>query len=207
VDTFERHNPREEGEQMSRLIVKALAAPLLMLAVAAPLAAQQESSWELRLGGGAGAPIGDFNESFNIGWHLVGAVAYTVPRTPLALQVDASYAEYGQNVTSLDARQAMFHGTADLMYQFRSTKTAIEPYVIGGGGVYYLDPKGADTQGIDSRTEFGLNAGAGVTWKTQQFGLFFESRFPPVIDGRDTKDRDTKDLQFNNFTVGVSFAM
>jgi outer membrane protein with beta-barrel domain len=186
---------------MSRLIMRIATLPLVMLALAGPLAAQH-SGFELRLGGGVGAPIGDFNQSFNVGWHALGAMTYSLPRVPLGLQVDASYAEYGDALALVDMKQSMFHATGDLLYQFRLANTALEPYVIGGGGVYYLDPKGRDAAGLASRTKFGVNAGLGLTFKAKETGIFFESRFHDVVDGQGTKD-----LQFNNFTVGFRVAM
>jgi hypothetical protein len=47
-----------------------------------------------------------------------------------------------------------------------------------------------------------VNAGAGLNFKARQLGLFLESRFHDVINGRDPKD-----LQFNNFTLGLRVGM
>jgi opacity protein-like surface antigen len=57
------------------------------------------------------------------------------------------------------------------------------PYLIAGGGVYNIDPRGRDAAGLDSRTEFGFNLGAGVAFDAGRMTLFVESRFHDVLDG------------------------
>jgi Outer membrane protein beta-barrel domain len=183
-----------------RRVLQALAVTLLV--GAGSLAAQQKSGWELAAGGGAGLPIGEFNDAFDAGWHATGAVSYMLSDLPLAFQVDATYAQYG-DATPLDLKERLFYGTANLLYQFRLSQTVLEPYAIGGGGVYNIDPQGADAAGLSTKTKFGVNAGLGLMFRmTPVAGVFFESRFHDVIDGRGTKD-----MQFNNFTLGARFGM
>jgi len=75
--------------------------------------------------------------------------------------------------------------------------------VIGGAGVYNLDPQGADAAGLPTRTKFGVNGGVGLMFRaTPVAGVFFESRFHEVVNGRGTED-----MQFNNFTLGARFGI
>jgi len=182
-----------------RRVLRALV--IAMVGAALPLAAQQRADWELSVGAGAGAPIGDFNDGFDIGWHGLGAVSYAFPNLPLALQVDASYAEF-RDATPLDLKQTMFYGTGNILYQFRLSGTVLEPYVIGGGGVYHLDPGGQDAAGMSTRTKFGVNAGAGLSFRALNTGLFLESRFHNVFIGNGEGS-----TQFNNFSFGARFHM
>jgi opacity protein-like surface antigen len=184
-----------------RRVLQALA--LMTLAAAAPLAAQQQrSGWELAAGGGAGLPIGGFNDGFNVGWHALGAVSYSLTDMPLAFQFDGNYARFADE-SSLALHERVLYGTGNVIYQFRLSGTVLEPYAIGGAGVYNLDPQGKDAAGLATKTKFGVNAGLGLMFRmTRIQGIFFESRFHDVVNGRGTND-----LQFNNFTLGVRFAL
>jgi opacity protein-like surface antigen len=72
------------------------------------------------------------------------------------------------------------------------------PYLMGGGAIYYVDPAGPDGARLESRTQFGINVGAGLEFDAGQITVFLESRFHDVFDGLGTED-----LQFNNVTGGI----
>lgn len=181
-------------------VLQALA--VTMLATAAPLAAQQKSGWELAVGGGAGLPLGDFNDAFDIGWHALGAVSYSMKDLPLAFQFDGNFSRFADE-TSLNLHERVLYGTGNIIYQFRLSGTVLEPYAIGGAGVYNLDPQGNAAAGLDTRTKFGVNAGLGLMFRmTPIEGVYFESRFHEVVDGRGTSD-----MRFNNFTLGARFGL
>jgi len=179
-------------------VVRALT--MTTLVAGFPLLAQQRT-WEFSIGGGPGAPIGDFNDGFDIGWHGLGAVSYTLPNLPLAVQVEATYAQFA-DATPLDLKQRLFYGTGNLIYQFRLRQTVVEPYLIGGAGVYNLDPQGSDAVGAATKTRFGVNGGAGLSFQVATLGVFFESRIHNVFEGMGTSS-----MQFNNFTLGARFRM
>jgi outer membrane protein with beta-barrel domain len=173
-----------------------------LLAVVIPLTAQQKSGWEFAAGGGAGLPIGGFNDAFDIGWHATGAVSYTLQGLPLAFQVDMNYARFADE-SPFALYERLFYGTGNIVYQFRPNGTLLQPYVIGGAGVYNLDPQGADAAGLPTKTKFGVNGGLGLMFRaTPVAGVFFESRFHEVVNGRGTED-----MQFNNFTLGARFGI
>jgi len=183
-----------------RKVLQALAVTLLAAAV--PLTAQQKSGWEFAAGGGAGLPMGGFNDAFDIGWHATGAVSYSLKDLPLAFQVDMSYARFADE-TPFALYERLFYGTGNMIYQFRLSGTLLEPYAIGGAGVYNLDPQGADAAGLPTKTKFGVNAGLGLMFRaTPVAGIFFESRVHEVVNGRGTED-----MQFNNFTLGARFGI
>ena len=170
-----------------------------MLAAALPLQAQGQV--EFSLGGGVGVPAGDFNDGFKVGWHGLAAVSYTLPSAPLAFQVDGAFSRYNNETAAADLKENMIYGTGNIIYQIKVSEAArFLPYLIGGGGVYNIDPTGDDAAGLDSKTKFGLNGGAGVAIDAGRVNLFVESRFHNVLDGTGTSD-----LQFNNFTAGLRF--
>jgi len=179
------------------VIRKSLAALAMGLAVAAmPLQAQ---GWEVAAGAGAGIPLGDFNDGFKPGWHGLAAVSYTLPDIPLALQVDATYSRFADELAATNLKDNIIYGTGNLMYSFKVSETGgFLPYVIGGAGVYSIDPSGRDAQGLKTETKFGVNVGIGVAMNASFGKVFVESRLHNVIDATGPTD-----LQFNNFTAGL----
>jgi opacity protein-like surface antigen len=172
-----------------------------MLAAALPLQAQGWNQVEFSLGGGVGVPTGDFDDAFKVGWHGLAAVSYTVPNAPFAFQVDGAFSRFNDQAVGLNLKDNIIYGTGNLLYQIKVSKAArFLPYLIAGGGVYNIDPTGRDAAGLDSRTEFGFNVGAGVAIDAGKVNLFVESRFHDVLDGMGTSD-----LQFNNVTAGIRF--
>jgi opacity protein-like surface antigen len=172
-----------------------------MIVSALPLQAQASRQVEFSLGGGIGVPTGDFDDAFKVGWHGLAAASYSLPNAPLGFQIDGAYSSFQDEAAALNIKENMFYATGNVIYQIKvSEAAAFLPYLIGGGGVYNLAPTGSDAAGIDSRTELGLNLGAGVTVNAGRVGLFVESRFHNVFNGLETSD-----LQFNNVTAGLRF--
>ena len=171
------------------------------LAAALPLQAQGWKQVEFSLGGGVGVPTGDFDDAFKLGWHGLAAVSYTLPNAPLAFHVDGAFSRFNDEAAGVNLKDNILYGTGNLVYHIKVSETAAYlPYLIAGGGVYNIDPRGRDAAGLDSRTELGLNLGAGVAIDAGAVKLFVESRFHDVLDGLGTSD-----LQFNNFTAGLRF--
>jgi opacity protein-like surface antigen len=172
-----------------------------MMASALPLQAQGSRQVEFSLGGGIGIPTGDFDDAFKVGWHGLAGASYTLPNAPVAFQIDGAFSRFQDDAPVFNLKENMYYATGNVIYQIRVSEAAsFLPYLIGGGGVYNIDPTGRDAAGIDSRTEFGLNLGAGVTVTAGRVGLFVESRFHNVFNGLETSD-----LQFNNVTAGLRF--
>jgi Outer membrane protein beta-barrel domain len=186
---------------MSRMMRGCAALAIGMLA-GLPLRAQEAKGFSFAVGGGVGVPTGNFNDAFKLGWHGLAAVSYTLPSMPLAFQVDGAFSRFNDQTAALNLKDNIVYGTGNLKYQIKVSETAkFYPYLIGGGGVYNIDPTGQDAAGLNSKTEFGLNVGAGVTVNAGGVNLFVESRFHDVLNGLGSSD-----LQFNNFTAGLRFA-
>lgn len=185
-------------------IRKAIAAIVLgSIAVTVPVQAQDSKPVKFSLGGGVGIPTGDFDDAFQVGWQGVLAVSYTLANAPLSFQVEGALSRFHDDEPAANLKQNLYYGTGNLMYQIRiAGAPTVLPYVIGGGGIYYIDPTGSDGARLDSQTEFGFNLGAGVDIDAGQVNLFLESRFHDVLDGLGTSD-----LQFTNVTAGVRFGV
>jgi hypothetical protein len=154
---------------------------------------------EFAVGGGVSVPTGDFDDFFKLGWHGTAAVSFVSQNIPVGFQLDGTYSQFSDE-SSLDIKDQLIYGTGNVVYKFKtSEESRFRPYLIGGGGVYNLKPKGDDVaSGVGDQTKFGINAGAGFDFKAGAAGLFIEGRFHNVFtDGPDTK--------FIPITVGVRF--
>jgi hypothetical protein len=164
--------------------------------------AQEATAVEFGVGGGIDLPLGNFNDAAKMGFHGLGAVSFTPAAWPVGIQVDGNYAQFKDD-TPLDVKFQMIYGTANLVYKFKNAEgTRVQPYLIGGGGVYNFKVKGddvADVPGVDnSVTKFGLNAGAGFDFKAGSAALFVEGRFHNIFTEGDN-------TTFVPITVGVRF--
>lgn len=171
------------------------AVALVMLVAAVPLAAQQQAPIKVSLGAGLTVPQGDFNDGFKMGWGALGAVSYQPPALPVGFRVDLSMAQV-RDETPLDLKSEMFYGTGNILYEVEIRDVVLRPYLLGGGGVYWFNPRGEDAAGIESDTRFGLNVGAGLEVKPGRAGIFVESRLHHVF----VPDDDT---QFAAIVAGV----
>ena len=184
--------------------MRRLATGLLAVAVgvglsAARAEAQGATRFDFAVGGGVSVPTGDFDNAAKLGWHGTAAVRVFPQAMPVAFQVDGNFARLSDE-SALDISQQLIYGTGDVLYQFQtSEQTRFRPYLIGGVGVYNLDPKGNDVPAnASSQTKFGVNAGAGFDFKAGAASLFAEGRFHNVFT-------DAFDTQFIPLTVGVRF--
>ena len=175
-----------------------LGAVLMATAGAAPAAAQASFS----LGGGVTLPLGDFGDAAGTGFHGLAAVTFVPSGSPVGIQVDGMYQRLGVDddpvFGEIDADFQVIQGTANAVYTFTTAEeSTFHPYLIGGVGLYNMKLTGDDVpDGIDSETDFGINAGAGFDFRAGAVGLFVEGRFHNVF----TEGESTN---FIPITVGV----
>ena len=184
--------------------MRRLAMSVLGVLVGAGLAAtraeaQEATRFDFAVGGGVSVPTGNFDDAAKLGWHGTAAVRVLPQTLPVGFQVDGSFARLSDE-SALDISQQLIYGTGDVLYRFQTAETTrFRPYLIGGVGVYNLDPKGNDVPAnASSQTKFGVNAGAGFDFKAGAASLFAEGRFHNVFT-------DASDTQFVPITLGVRF--
>jgi opacity protein-like surface antigen len=173
----------------------ALAVPTLTL----PVQAQLPEPFKISLGTGIGLPLGRFDDGFKLGWHGSAAASYALPLSPVAFQVEGGFSRFNDDQAGTNLKQNLLYGTGAVVFYIGlpGVRTVL-PYLIGGGGIYYVDPAGRDGAGLESRTQFGVNVGAGLEFDVGRMNVFLESRFHDVFDGLGSQD-----LQFNNVTGGI----
>jgi hypothetical protein len=147
----------------------------------------------LTLGVGAGfsAPTGDaFDNAYDIGYNILGTVAFQQRPSPLGFRVDGMLNEFNLSGTSGKTRVWSITGNVVL-----SAANFMGPYLIGGAGFYGTStPLVVGTNQSDSH--LGLNVGAGFRFPLSGFDAFLEARWNRVGD---------TSIRFIPVTFGVLF--
>jgi len=143
-----------------------------------PAAAFANGGWMIDARGGVGLPMGDFGDEFKSGL-LIGVEASKMISPQFALGAEGSYVKNNPSDDNQAALDAFFGGPTDaeakLMHYGVHAKyilsskegSKVEPYLIGGGGLYNVKvqvtpPGGPDVS--DSSTKFGLRGGIGANF-------------------------------------------
>jgi len=190
---------------MKGLAKHVAALSLGVIAFAAPVQAQ--SPVQFSLGGSLGIPLGDFGDAAKMGWHALAGATFKPASLPVGIQIDGNYSQFSASDEALAAadlpedasvKTRLMFATANAVYSFKTAETSrLHPYLIGGLGVYNAKATGDDVpDGVESTTDFGINAGAGFNVAAGGASVFVEGRFHDVFtDGGST--------QFVPITVGV----
>jgi opacity protein-like surface antigen len=169
----------QEFKRMRKFLASATI--LAAIAAAAPVAqAQSQSAISYGVSGGLTLPIGNFGDFQGSGLNVQGHALYKPGSSALSFRGDLGvWTTSGQNSTfrgvPLKTEGTRFITVnANAIYNFEGAKDAtFVPYVIGGAGLY----NGNRQFG----TNFGINAGGGVTFKLASFDAFAEARLHNVF--------------------------
>ena len=171
---------------MSRLTIAvgSLVSVLCVAPIASPTAQIRP---HFGVGGGVTVPTGDHHGDslgvgFNNGWQAMALVDFALPRSPIGMRVDGTYAVNNANNNNgafpTRARTKLLGGSLDLTYVLQ-TSTRVKPYVLTGAGLYHVRAFtpgggfGSDT----SATKLSWNAGGGVRYGVGGSSLFLEARY------------------------------
>jgi hypothetical protein len=152
-----------------------LATAACVISLAEPAAAQQSPA-RLGLVTGVSIPMSDYGRDKNVGYHLGLVVDVRVPTLPLGLRFDGDFHQMGYKGSSTNAQIWMLNGNLVLRVP---TPTPVHPYLIGGAGVYNSH-RTLFLATAQSRTDLGLNGGAGLRYETKDVIVFVEARYHAV---------------------------
>jgi opacity protein-like surface antigen len=148
--------------------------------------------------GGGTLPIREYKDVANTGWHLGAFLDFGRTAGPFGVRLEGLYHGFGDRdvVTSgggttsftFSNKYSILNGNLNLTLGVPVANAPIRPYLIGGGGAYYLrnSPECASgsTCPIDddeSATKFGLNGGGGLEFGLAGFSAFVEARYHHVF--------------------------
>ena len=196
-----------------RYVMNTVASLAVALAATAGAArAQSAHPVILGLGVGTSIPTGAFGNRVNTGYSLDGYLGYQFRGTPLGIRTDVGYSSFGLSNSYLERFQfaddggaSMWSGTLDLTLDLPHVGR-VQPYLVGGGGVYrrhvevdrpvgqqvvtafdpffgFYDEVFTDQAPIRSHTEtkFGWNAGGGVEFPAGIAHMFVEARYDDAM--------------------------
>ena len=125
---------------------------VMVASLTAGAAAAQGVHPRFGLGAGLTAPVGDYHataggQGFSTAWHGLALLAFKLPALPVAFRVDVSYGSNSANsalkdsLTSrlgapTDEKTKLAGASVNLTYQ-SSSAARVNPYAIGGVGVYH----------------------------------------------------------------------
>jgi len=168
---------------MKRMSLSALVVAVALCA-AIPLRAQliqRSEGFRFGLGLGATFPMGNYGDADKMGINILGVFETPLANSPLYLRVDGASGTTG-----------ILGGTASALYHFSAPNAQARPYLLGGLGIYNVDP------GAGSETKIGYAFGGGVTFNIGGFNAFAEARYTSV-------QTSVSSTTFVPLTVGLMF--
>ena len=159
-----------------------ISAGALALALAAPAVAGAQAiganrAFTLGIAAGATVPTGDFADFYGTGFNVMGSLGFQPAALPVGISIDVAYHSLGIDDEFLEVGEdaddlSIISGTANAVLTL-SNAGGVRPYLIGGLGLYRLDPG----NGFDAQTDFGLNGGGGLEFGLAGFSTFVEARY------------------------------
>lgn len=177
---------------MKRMSLSALVVAVALCA-AIPLRAQlipRTEGFRFGLGLGATFPMGDYGTADKMGINILGIFETPLAHSPLYLRIDGIYSTTAHDGTS--GTTGILGGTASALYHFSAPNAQARPYVLGGLGIYNVDP------GPGSETKIGYAFGGGVTFNLGGLNAFAEARYASV-------QTSISSTTFVPLTVGLMF--
>ncbi|HUL03976.1 MAG TPA: outer membrane beta-barrel protein [Gemmatimonadales bacterium] len=147
------------------------------------------------LGAGGVVPTGDYSTIDNAGWHALGALEVSLPRSPLSVRGDLMYGQTGHDASSIiTGSTKLTGGTADLVYHIGAPAVPVRLYLLAGVGYYNVDISGSK----EGKVAFG--GGTGVSIGMGPAHLFAEGRWMSIQTSGSA-------MTFLPVTLGMTFGM
>ena len=161
------------------------------------------------VGVGLSVPMGDFADATGGdaeagGGTALAGIEWLPTGSSFGLRVDGAYNRFctsacDQPGGDLDIRYRFLNANLNGLLEFPvGADVSLRPYVIAGGGIYNYKLVGDDVPAAagDSESDFGLNAGIGLTYTIGRIGVYGEARFHNVF-------ATGSDLQYVPVMVGL----
>ena len=168
-------------------------AVLLALAVMAPLAsgrAQVSNPLKFTLFGGAALPVGNFQDSYNTGYTVGGALDFRVPLSPVGVRGELTYSGFDSKNTSASLKDLGVN--ANLVYWLQNP-TPAKPYIAGGPSWSHWS-----REGFDGTNAWGFNLGGGLQFGLGDLGTRLDVRYRRL-------SKDGGSVSVIPITFGITF--
>jgi hypothetical protein len=214
---------------MSGIVWRTASLAVTIAATSLTARAQAVRALSVGLALGSSIPTGALSDRVHSGYAIDGNAIYRFGTTPLGLRADITYTGYGLTNSYLGQFQGadnghagVTSGTLDLTINMPRV-LRLQPYLVGGGGMYrrhiavdrttgaqfvtvfdpyfgFYDDVFTDqaTVHASTQTKFGMNGGVGVLIPATYINVFFEAKYNSAF----TQSRGTR---FVPITVGVEW--
>jgi opacity protein-like surface antigen len=209
---------------MRRIAYGATAVALGVMAGVSTAAAQRPYEMEsgstrpisIGIGGGVSVPVSDYKKSFDNGFNGQGFIRFNLPGLPISPRIDFTWQRLDMKdvetgvpgVGTVDGYNQILGGLANLTYGLSAGP--IRPYILAGLGVYNLKFQQESEDGggsfDESETKFGVNGGAGITFRLGRIAAYLEGRIDNVwtSDDQDVEE-NLKTVRVIPVTFGIVF--
>lgn len=181
---------------MSRKLLTAA----VLAAIAFP-AATTSAQLGYGLAAGLPAPMGDFGNAVDVGYHLTGFLTASAPLLPVGFRLDGTFSQFGYSAPS-SAKARLLYATANVVV---SSVGFISPYIIGGVGIYHASAECGNC--TTTSTKGGINAGGGIKFGLGVLSAFVEARYHYIAGPSDPTNGGVKgsSTQFIPVSFGLTF--
>jgi opacity protein-like surface antigen len=164
---------------MRKLIFGVAVVAASMTAMSSSAVAQMPVS--IGLLGGATMPLGSWSDFYGTGWHGGVTLGMEPAMLPIGLRLEGVYHSMsGKEEFDEDATWTFINGNINGVFDIAMTGSPIQPYVIGGVGLYNWKEEGSDFE-TDRMNDFGLNIGGGVRFMLGTMSAFVEARWHHIM--------------------------
>ena len=184
---------------MARRLVTAVAIAMLAL-----FATTADAQVGYGVAAGFSAPVGDFGNVGDFGYHVTGLVNVSAPLAPIGLRLEGTFSEfnYASAALSPSGKVRMLYATANAVL---SSPGIVGPYLIGGAGFY--NSKAVCDRCTTSSSKVGFNGGGGFRIGLSGFSAFLEARYHyiPGANAPTNGGASNSNTQFIPVSFGVTF--
>jgi hypothetical protein len=173
-----------------------------MLVVAAPADAQRRTT-QTRTGpvfgvaAGLSQPTGDLGDVADLGFNVTGTLDIAPQAIPFPLRFDVMFNRWGGD--GFDGSIRSLAAMANAVFNIPTQSGGLNPYVLGGLGIYNNAVSVDEGDDPDSETDLGINLGGGFRFPLSGFDTYVEARYHNVFGG------DENDASFLPIVFGLRF--
>jgi opacity protein-like surface antigen len=189
---------------MKLRLLSCVAASMLLLSSAA--GAQSSRPVAFGFGGGMSVPVSNAKDAFKTGFHGQAMVQWKGPGLPIGLRGTLGYERMGlKSLTpGLDGNGSILSGLANVTLGVSAGP--LRPYVIAGLGAFNTRTDVSGASGA-SKTQFGIDGGAGVEFKLGPASGFIEGKLQNIFTDQGWSSALGSAKEFSTRIIPVTFGV
>jgi opacity protein-like surface antigen len=168
---------------------------------------------------GLSVPTGDRGEFLKPGFDVGAHLAFRPAALPVGVRVEGQFNRFAVHFDEdempgmrAEGNVQLIGGTASVVLGVPAASSPLRPYLMGGVGIYNrrgsvrVTFEGVTDSGSDSRTDSGVNGGAGIELGLGGLTAFLEARYHVALDAPDEEEFEgIQNTRFIPISVGIRF--